>query len=103
MPRISTAFLISSLWLVPAALAGSRLAFGSMAETLDSAAAATVQHDATGLSQDHIKELFFDAARSGRNDLLEGLIRSGMKLDERDPHGYTALILAAYNGKASTV
>jgi uncharacterized protein len=99
MPRISTALLIAALCV----LAGPAFAFVQLAETLDSAAAASVQHDASGLSQDHIKGIFFDAARSGRNDLLDGLIRSGMKPDERDSHGYTALILAAYNGKASTV
>jgi uncharacterized protein len=103
MPRISTASLIAALWLVPAALAGPAFAFVQLAETLDSAAAASVQHDAAGLSQDHIKEIFFDAARQGRDDLLDGLIRSGMKPDERDAKGYTALILAAYNGQAKTV
>ena len=55
------------------------------------------------MSQDHLKAIFFDAARQGRNDLLSGLIQSGMKPDVRDPHGYTALILAAYNGQASSV
>src|ERR1700722_16444966 len=103
MSRISNAFLIAILALVPAAVAGAALAFVQLAEMRDGAAAAAAQHDAGGLSQDHIKEIFFDAARAGRNDLLDGLIRSGMKPDERDPHSYTALILAAYNGKAATV
>src|ERR1700737_3563298 len=88
MPRISTAFLISSLWLVPAALAGPALAVVSLGGAPGSGAAAT--RHAT-------------PPRSGPNDLLDGLIRSGMKPDERDSHGYTALILAAYNGKAATV
>jgi len=103
MPRISTAFLIAVLSLVPAALAGPASAFVQMAETQDGAAIAPGQRDAAGPSQDHIKEMFFDAARAGRYDLLDGLIQSGMKPDERDPHGYTALILAAYNGQAKTV
>ena len=103
MPRVSTAFLIAALWLAPAGLAGPALAFVQLMATLDDAAAASVQHDAAGLSQDHIKEIFFDAARSGRDDLLDGLIQSGMKPDERDAKGYTALILAAYNGQAKTV
>jgi hypothetical protein len=103
MPRIPTASLIAALWVVSAALAGPAFALVQLTETLDGAAAASAPHDTTGLSQDHIKELFFDAARSGRNDLLDGLIRCGMKPDERDPNGYTPLILAAYNGKASTV
>src|ERR1700733_5608226 len=36
----------------------------------------------------HTKELYFDAARAGRVDLLEGLIKAGMNPDERDRHGY---------------
>src|SRR5258708_25562009 len=103
MPRISIAFLIAVLSLVPAALAGPASAFVQLAETLDSAATASVQHDAARESEGHIKELFFDAARAGRDALLDGLIQSGMKPDERDAKGYTALILAAYNGQAKTV
>ena len=64
---------------------------------------ADVSPAVAGMSQDHIKDLFFDAARQGRNDLVSGLIQSGMNPDVRDPHGYTALILAAYNGQATTV
>jgi hypothetical protein len=52
---------------------------------------------------EHTKELYFDAARAGRVDLLQGLIKAGMNPDERDPHGYTALILAAYNGQLQAV
>jgi ankyrin repeat protein len=103
MPRVPTAFLITVLWLVPAGLAGPALAFVQLVATLDDAAAASAQHDAASPSQDHIKEIFFDAARQGRDDLLDGLIQSGMKPDERDAKGYTALILAAYNGQARTV
>ena len=99
MPRISNAFLIAALSLVPAALAGPASAFVQLAEAQDSAATASVQHDAASPSQGHIKEIFFDAARAGR----DGLIQSGMKPDERDAKGYTALILAAYNGQAKTV
>src|SRR4030088_2672915 len=103
MPRMSNAFLIAALSLVPAALAGPASAFVQLAETQDSAATASVEHDAASPSQGHIKEIFFDAARAGRDDLLDGLIQSGMKPDERDAKGYTALILAAYNGQAKSV
>lgn len=103
MPRISSAFLIALLSLVPAALAGPASAFVQLAETQDSAATESVEHDAASPTQSHIKEMFFDAARAGRDDLLDGLIQSGMKPDERDAKGYTALILAAYNGQAKTV
>jgi ankyrin repeat protein len=52
---------------------------------------------------EHAKELYFDAARAGRVDLLEGLIKAGIDPDVRDVHGYTALILAAYNGQLQAV
>ena len=104
MSRIPNAFLITMLSLVPVVLAVPASASDRPAEAHDSAAAASEQGEGGGgLSQDHIKEIFFDAARQGRDDLLDGLIKSGMKPDERDPNGYTALILAAYNGKAATV
>jgi ankyrin repeat protein len=48
------------------------------------------------------KELYFDAARAGRIDLLDGLIKAGLDPDARDPRGFTPLILAAYNGQAET-
>ena len=103
MPRIPNAFLIAMLSLVPVTLAVPASASDRPAETQDAAAAASGQGEAAGLSQDHIKEIYFDAARQGRDDLLDGLIKSGMKPDERDSHGYTALILAAYNGQVKTV
>jgi hypothetical protein len=52
---------------------------------------------------EHYKELYFDAARAGRIDLLGGMIADGAPVDEADSHGYTALILAAYDGQRQTV
>jgi ankyrin repeat protein len=54
------------------------------------------------LAPERIKELYFDAARAGRIDLLDGLIKAGLDPDARDPRGFTPLILAAYNGQAET-
>jgi ankyrin repeat protein len=51
----------------------------------------------------HLKELFFAAAREGRIDLLDGLIKAGLNPEARDPRGYTALILAAYNEHPAAV
>ena len=101
MPRLSTVLLIARLALVPTTLAVPAAASEQPAAT--NADAATASPVVAGMTQEHIKDLFFDAARQGRNDLVGGLIQSGMKPDERDPHGYTALILAAYNGQATTV
>src|ERR1700730_15474384 len=43
-------------------------------------------------SPEHVKELYFDAARAGRIDLLDGLIEAGMNPNEHDPRGFTPLI-----------
>src|SRR5258707_2269526 len=55
------------------------------------------------LAPEHVKELYFDAARAGRVDLLDGLIKAGVNPNERDPHGFTPLILAAYNEQPQAV
>src|SRR6266478_6577756 len=70
-----------------------------------SAAGAVAQEtkSAAPLSPDRVKELYFDAAREGRVDLLEGLIKDGMGVDLRDSRGFTPLILAAYNGQLAAV
>jgi ankyrin repeat protein len=52
---------------------------------------------------DHYKALYFDAARDGRVDLLGGMIKDGVPVDLRDEHGYTALILAAYDEQPAAV
>ena len=49
------------------------------------------------------EEAFRADARAGRVDLLDGLIRAGMNPNERDPRGFTPLILAAYNGRLLAV
>ncbi|HEY1941214.1 MAG TPA: ankyrin repeat domain-containing protein [Roseiarcus sp.] len=51
----------------------------------------------------HYKELYFAAAREGRPDLLEGMIKDGVPVDMRDSQGYTALIIAAYDGQRAAV
>src|SRR6266446_3941789 len=65
--------------------------------------AAQEAKSAAALSPDRVKQLYFDAAREGRVDLLEGLIKDGMRVDLRDPRGFTPLILAAYNGQLAAV
>jgi ankyrin repeat protein len=95
MPRLSTVLLIARLALAPVSSAVPAAAAEPPAATKTDTPAA--------MSQDHIKDLFFDAARQGRDDLVSGLVDSGMKIDARDQRGYTALIIAAYNGQAKTV
>lgn len=50
-----------------------------------------------------LQTYFFDAARAGRTDMLQEFIAAGYNLDTRDGKGYTALILAAYNGHPEAV
>ncbi len=62
----------------------------------------TLAHAADPLP-DHYKELYFAAAREGRADLLEGMIKDGVPIDMRDSQGYTALIIGAYDGQRAVV
>jgi ankyrin repeat protein len=47
-------------------------------------------------------ELWFDAARMGRDDVIPALLAAGVDIETTDARGYTALVLASYNGQEST-
>ena len=51
---------------------------------------------------ERLQELLFAAARMGRDDVLPALIQAGADIEATDQKGYTALILASYNGQEST-
>lgn len=53
--------------------------------------------------QAQLRDYFFNAARFGDNEMLDEFIQAGFDLNSADDKGYTALILAAYNGHADTV
>ena len=53
--------------------------------------------------QTQLKTHYFDAARRGDVEMLDTFIASHYPLDVQDDKGYTALILAAYNGQGKTV
>lgn len=53
--------------------------------------------------QAQLRDYFFNAARFGDNEMLDEFIQAGFDLNAADDKGYTALILAAYNGHAETV
>lgn len=53
--------------------------------------------------QHQLRDYLFNAARFGDNDVLDEFIRAGYDLNTADEKGYTALILAAYNGHPETV
>ena len=54
-------------------------------------------------TRQQLRELYFDAARSGSTDRLGAFIEAHYDLDTRDENGYTALILAAYHGQTAAV
>lgn len=53
---------------------------------------------AGSFSSEQITALFIDAARLGDTDMLMQFLDAGMEVDAQDSRGYTALIVAAYNG-----
>lgn len=54
-------------------------------------------------SPERRQELLFEAARIGRVDMIEPLVKAGADINGYDARGFTPLILAAYNGQAGTV
>lgn len=72
-----------------------------------SQAADTSDYTATpstaGDVKSQLQTYFFDAARAGRVDMLQEFITAGYDLNTSDGKGYTALILAAYNGHPQAV
>ncbi|MFJ2333072.1 ankyrin repeat domain-containing protein [Pseudomonas helleri] len=54
-------------------------------------------------TQTQLKGYYFDAARRGDVVMLDTFIDSHFDLDAQDSKGYTALILAAYNGHDEAV
>jgi ankyrin repeat protein len=54
-------------------------------------------------TQAQLRELFFQAARDGRQDMLSEFVNARFDLNAQDEKGYTALILAAYHGQQAAV
>jgi len=50
-----------------------------------------------------IQATLFDAARAGDAALVADLVRAGARVDARNDAGYSAFVLAAYNGRADAV
>lgn len=51
---------------------------------------------------ERLVELWFDAARMGRDDVIPALLAAGVDIEVTDAKGYTGLVLASYNGQQST-
>lgn len=92
----------SSLLLRTMRLAAAGIAFAAIAGCVhlpDKPAYAKADQTALRRYDDD----WFDAARVGRIDLLRGLLDAGYPIDATDSHGYTALILAAYDGQPAAL
>lgn len=75
-----------------------------MAAMAGTAASAQPQAPAeTVMTKGHVQELLFDAARLGRTDMIDAMVKAGADVNAYDPRGFTPLILAAYNGHLDTV
>lgn len=48
---------------------------------------------------ERLVELFFDAARTGRDDMVPALLHAGVDIEATDARGHSALVLACYNGQ----
>ena len=53
-------------------------------------------------SPERLQELLHDACRAGRDDMVPALLQAGAQLEGEDERGFTPLVLASYNGQAST-
>ena len=51
----------------------------------------------------HYDDDWFDAARVGRVDILRALHDAGYPVDAADSHGFTAVILASYDGQPAAL
>ncbi|WP_337192588.1 ankyrin repeat domain-containing protein [Novosphingobium silvae] len=49
-------------------------------------------------SPERLQQLLFDAARMGREDVIEALVHAGADIEARDERGHTPLVLASYHG-----
>lgn len=54
-------------------------------------------------SPERRQQLLFEAARLGRTDMIDPLLKAGADVNAYDDRGFTPLILAAYNGQLATV
>ncbi len=53
-------------------------------------------------SMERLQELWFEAARVGRDDMIPALLKAGVNIECRDARGHSALVLASYNDRPST-
>jgi ankyrin repeat protein len=79
--------------------------FATIAAAILAAAQPALPTNAATLpSPERRQAMLFDAAKLGRTDLIEPLVKAGgIDINAYEARGFTPLILAAYNGHAETV
>lgn len=71
---------------------------------LPASAEAFQQRDAVQRVDPHLYDSqWFDAARAGRMDITDALLKAGFPVNSRTGSGYTALVLATYHGDLDEV
>jgi len=71
---------------------------------LPASAAVFQQRDAVQRVNPHLYDSqWFDAARAGRADITDALLKAGFPVNSRTDAGYTALVLATYHGDLAEV
>jgi ankyrin repeat protein len=80
-----------------------RMLFALLLCAATGTASATTPEATTTDTQAQLRALYFQAAREGRQDMLNEFINARFDLNVQDEKGYTALILAAYHGHQDTV
>lgn len=69
---------------------------------LDAQMTAQAPHPRDLPPAERIRELLFEAARLGRDDVIPALIQAGADIEECDGQGHSPLVLASYHGHEST-
>jgi uncharacterized protein len=105
--RVTRAFTLETIMLSSVLLRAMRL--GAAGVAIAAAAGCVHLPDKPAYSKADPAALrrydddWFDAARVGRIDILRGLLDAGYPIDSANSNGYTAVILAAYDGQPAAL
>lgn len=81
---------------------GSAFATAAEAEAENISPVKVVANDQM-TSQQELIDIFFDAAKTGNQEVITEFLKNGFPVDIRNQAGYTALIMASYYGQLDTV
>lgn len=87
--------LLSSLFTLSSA-------FANETKSIEISSAQTTSNEQIN-SQQELIDLFFAAAKTGNQEVINEFLKNGFPVDVRNSAGYTALMMAAYYGQQETV